>query len=105
VTFLVTVTRKAEIEINQHYRRIAEESLAAAERWRTGVWAVISSLKVLPERFGEAPEAEWYGPELRQAFYGKRRGVYRILYEVRGPEVVVHRVRHGRQDLLQPEEM
>jgi plasmid stabilization system protein ParE len=103
VSFLVTVTRKAEIEINQHYRRIAEESPPAAERWRVGVWAVISSLKTLPERFGEAPEAEWYGSELRQTFYGKRRGMYRILYEVRGQEVIVHRVRHGRQDLIEPE--
>jgi len=105
VTFLVSVTRKAEIEINQHHRRIAEESLAAADRWRIGVWAVISSLKALPERFGEAPEAEWYGPGLRQTFYGKRRGAYRILYEVRGREVFIHRVRHGRQDLLQADEL
>jgi plasmid stabilization system protein ParE len=105
VTFAILVARIADHEIGMHYIRIAERSLPAAERWRTGVWAVIRSLATLPERFPEAPEAEWYGPGLRETYYGKRLNTYRILYEVRGQAVYIHRVRHGRQDLLQPGEM
>jgi plasmid stabilization system protein ParE len=50
-----------------------------------------------------APENEWYeGGELRELLYGKRQGVYRILFEVRGDTVYILRVRHGAQELLGP---
>jgi len=47
-----------------------------------------------------AEEAEDLGIELRQALYGKRRQVYRILYTFDGTTVHVHRVRHAAQDRL-----
>jgi plasmid stabilization system protein ParE len=58
-----------------------------------------------PQRWGLAPESDWYPGELRQLLYGKRRGVYRILYEVRGKTVYILRVRHGAQAVLEPGEL
>jgi plasmid stabilization system protein ParE len=43
--------------------------------------------------------------ELRQLLYGKRRGVYRILFEVRDNNVFILRVRHSAQALLDPNEI
>jgi hypothetical protein len=57
-----------------------------------------------PERCAEAPDAEWHGAGLRQLLHGKRRYIYRILFEIRGDVVVVFRVRHRAQDLLGPED-
>lgn len=56
-----------------------------------------------PERCGLAPENEWFPGELRQLLYGKRRGVYRILFEVRDTTVYILRVRHGARKLLEPD--
>jgi plasmid stabilization system protein ParE len=56
-----------------------------------------------PERWPEAPEAEWH-EGLRQLLHGKRRHLHRILFEIRGQLVVVLRVRHGAQDFLGPED-
>jgi plasmid stabilization system protein ParE len=65
----------------------------------------IRSLAENPERFGLAPECRWYPAELRQLLYGKRRGVYRILFEIRGAIVYIVRVRHSAQALLNPDEL
>jgi plasmid stabilization system protein ParE len=58
-----------------------------------------------PERFGFAPENEWYPGELRQMLYGRKRGTYRVFFEIRGDTVYILRVRHSAQDLMGPEEM
>ena len=63
------------------------------------------SLETMPQRCGLAPESEWYPGELRQLLHGKRGGIYRILFEVRGDIVYILRVRHGAQNLLETDEI
>ncbi len=58
-----------------------------------------------PERFELARENESYPGELRQMLYGKKRGTYRILLEIRGDTVYILRVRHSAQDFVAPEEI
>lgn len=99
----VVIARKAAGEIEEHYSWIAERSEAAANRWRESLLKAIDSLEDDPERFPEAPEAEWY-EGLRQLLYGKRRQVHRILFEIQGQKVVILRVRHSAQDFLGPED-
>jgi plasmid stabilization system protein ParE len=65
----------------------------------------VLSLQDNPDRCRLAPEAEFYPGQLRQLLYGKRRGIYRILFEVQGDTVYVLRVRHGSQALLGPGEI
>src|SRR5262249_23120449 len=80
-------------------------SRAAAVRWHGQLLEDVRSLENNPERCGLAPESEWYPGEIRQLLHGKRRGVYRVLFEVRGKTVYILRVRHSDQTLLEPGEM
>src|SRR5262245_27254413 len=99
MSFHVTIARQAAREIARQYEWLAEHrSQAAADRWRDALLAAVRSLEESAERCPEAPEAEWYGQGLRQLLHGRRRQVYRILFEIRGEVVVVLRVRHGAQD-------
>ena len=43
--------------------------------------------------------------EVRQLLYGRRRQMYRILYEIRGETVYVLRLRHAARAYLDPEEI
>jgi plasmid stabilization system protein ParE len=102
MTFRVEITRRAAREIENQFHWLAERSPAAAERLRDRLLAAIGSLEENPEPCPESPEAEWYGPGLRQLLHGKRRGVYRIFFEIRGDVVIVLRVHHSAQDHLAP---
>ncbi|MCI0460405.1 MAG: type II toxin-antitoxin system RelE/ParE family toxin [Gemmataceae bacterium] len=100
----VHITARALREIDEALDWLAERSRAAAARWHERLLEAIRSLEH-PERCGLAPESEWYPGELRQLLYGKKRGVYRVLFEVRGDTVYILRVRHSAQALLEPDEL
>lgn len=97
------MTRRASRDVQTLYAQLTARSVTAADRWQAALYRTIESLRHLPERCPEAPEAEWFGPGLRETSFGKRRNTYRILFEVSEGEVVVQHVRHGRQDLLRPD--
>jgi plasmid stabilization system protein ParE len=99
----VVLARKAAREIEEQYDWLAQHSVAAANRWRDSLLEAVQSLEDNPQRCGEAPEAEWH-EGLRQLLHGKRRQVYRILFEIREENVVILRVRHSAQDFLGPED-
>ena len=102
MVYSVRFTALALAEIDSHLAWLSTQSSAAAARWHQRLLEAIQSLETNPERCSLAPENDWYSGELRQLLYGKKRGVYRILFEVRGDIVYVLRVRHGAQDLLEP---
>ena len=101
----VRIAAKATREIDEAVAWLARRSRPAAARWLGRLMEAIRSLGTNPERHGLAPESEWYPGELRHLLYGKRTGVYRILFEVREEVVYVLRVRHAAQDLLEPGEL
>ncbi len=103
--YRVRITPRALAEIDSTLARLTERAPITAQRWYERLRAAIASLADYPQRCSLAPEDEWFAGELRQLLHGKRRGVYRILFEVRGDEVIVLRVRHGAQDLLGPGEL
>lgn len=76
-----------------------------ADRWVDGILRAIRTLDQLPQRFPLSPESEWYGNNLRELYYGKRRNTYRIMFKIEGNVVYVLRIRHGRQDYLNPSEL
>lgn len=98
-------TSRALHEIDEALAWISERSRAAAIRWHAQLMEAVRSLKSNPELCGLAPESEWYPGEIRQLLHGKRRGVYRILFEVRGNIVYILRVRHSAQELLDPDQL
>ena len=59
--------------------------------------AKIATLKTSPQRCPIHPDSEVYGKEVRVLVYGKRRGVYRVLFAIRGDTVHVLTVRHSAQ--------
>jgi plasmid stabilization system protein ParE len=101
----IHITARALREIDETLDWLAARSRAAAVRWHEQLLEAIRSLENNPERCGLAPESAWYPGEIRQLLHGKRRGVYRILFEVRGNTVYILRVRHSAQAVLQPDEL
>jgi len=78
-------------------------SRATCLRWARGLRAKIATLKTGPRRCPIDPDSEVYGEEVRVLLYGKRRGVYRVLFAIRGDAVHVLTVRHSAQRSLAEE--
>ena len=70
-------------------------------RWYLEIMEVIRALADDAEQWGEWPESEWY-PGILERLVGKKRSIYRILFEIRGDTVYILRVRYGGQNLLGP---
>ena len=105
MTYQVEMSAMASREVRQTYRWKAEKDRRAAGRWQAALLAAIHSLEDQPERFSLAPEAEWCHRPIRQMLFGKRSGVYRVLYHVRGDVVFIARVRHSAQDFLSSDDL
>ena len=101
----IHITVRALSEIDGALEWLSQRSRAAAVRWHEQLSGAVRSLENNPERCGLAPENEWYPGEIRQLLHGKKRGVYRILFEVRGNTVYILRVRHSAQALLEPDDL
>jgi plasmid stabilization system protein ParE len=99
------ITARALRELDGALEWLSERSRAAAVRWHEQILEAVRSLADNPERCGLAPESEWHPGEIRQLLHGKKRGVYCILFEVRGNTVYILRVRHSAQALLGPDEL
>ncbi|HEY7790035.1 MAG TPA: type II toxin-antitoxin system RelE/ParE family toxin [Vicinamibacterales bacterium] len=69
----------------------------AGERWFVGLRTAISSLADFPSRCPLAPESHSLPTEVRQALYGERPHVYRILFTIENETVHVLHIRHGRR--------
>lgn len=62
------------------------------------LWRAVDTLELQPERCSRAAEAEDVGRDIRELLLGKRRGTYRILFEVHGRNVYILRVWHSARD-------
>ena len=88
---------EAEIEVERLYGWIVERSPLHGPEWFNGLVDAIESLRNNPQRCPIAPESPKFEEEIRQLLYGKRKGVYRVLFTIRGRAVEVLHVRHGAQ--------
>jgi plasmid stabilization system protein ParE len=92
----IVVTLTARTDAVETFRWIAEQSPDAAARWYAGFQKAIAKLSRNPERHPVAEEeSELAGITLRQMLYGRRRGIYRILFSIQEETVTVHSVRHS----------
>jgi plasmid stabilization system protein ParE len=96
---------QARAEAEAAYEWIARQSPTRAARWYKGLFAKIDTLKTYPGRCPLAPESAAFGEELRQLLYGKRGGVYRILFAIRGEVISVFSIRHSARGFLTPEDV
>jgi plasmid stabilization system protein ParE len=96
VKYRVVVTARARADAVEAFRWMAAQSPTAAARWFAGLEKAIAKLSSLPERQPLAEDdSERLGITLRELLYGRRRGVYRILFSVEGETVTLHYVRHS----------
>jgi plasmid stabilization system protein ParE len=103
VKYRVRITATAFEEVEEAIAWLEARSPSAAKRWREALLEAVDSLGASPARYPLAPESPFRGREIRQLLHGKRRGVYRILYEIRGDTVHVLHVRHGAKRFLDEE--
>ena len=103
MTYNVIVTPTADGEAMEAVRWYAERSPDIAQRWHNGLTRAINSLAKMPTRCPVShADSQALGCEVRQLLYGKRRGVYRILFSIAGDTVWVLRIRHSAKGPLKP---
>jgi plasmid stabilization system protein ParE len=97
----VVILAAAQADIRRTTLRIARTSFrSSGVEWHDRILAKIQSLARHPQMWPLAEEADDLGIPLRQALFGKRRQIYRILYTFDATTVYIHRVRHAAQDRL-----
>jgi plasmid stabilization system protein ParE len=100
VAYTIDIFPRAMADIRAAVAWRSRQSVSSAARLHAGLLAAIRSLGDNPERCSLADEATDLGVDLRELLYGRRRGVYRILFTIEGQKVNVLRVRHAAQDRL-----
>jgi plasmid stabilization system protein ParE len=105
MTHRIVIQPRAEREIREAARYLLEvsKSQAKALRWARGIRAKIETLRAEPGRCPVDPDSAAYGREVRVLLYGKRRGVYRILFTIEDDVVHVLTVRHAARRSLREE--
>jgi len=98
--YRIEISAEAKAEVRESYLWIFRDSPASAARWRKGILDAIRTLSELPQRCEIAPESRSFHQEIRQLLYGKRPGVYRILFTVEHKVIYVLHVRHGARRFL-----
>ena len=68
--------------------------------WAAGLHARIGSLVDQAEIWPEADESELFSFKLQMMLHRRGRRVHRILFEIQGDTVIVHRVRSASQNSL-----
>jgi plasmid stabilization system protein ParE len=85
VTYRVVFTARARANAVRQFHFLADRSPAAAAKWDTGLEKAIAKLAKMPERHPIAEdESDYLGITLRQMLYGRRPGVFRILFFAAG---------------------
>jgi plasmid stabilization system protein ParE len=105
MSYRVIIQPRAQLELEEAYRWISERSPGRAARWLDGMQHAIDSLETHPTRCPFAPESETSPAEVRQLLYGKRQGVYRILFLMGTDTVRIISIRHGARQRLRAEEI
>ena len=97
--FRVVLTENAEQDVENILQWFVEQSAASAgERWFQQLMARIATLESHPERCPLAPESSALGVEIREILFGKRRGRYRLFFQIDGRTVLLLRVWHGARN-------
>lgn len=102
--YRIKIAAKAYADAEEAHAWIARHSPARAAKWYVNLIEAIESLQSSPARCALAPEADAFQEEIRQLLYGKRRGMYRILFSIRADTVNVLRIIHGAREFLTPED-
>ena len=89
-----------EAEADEVYDWIAEHSPSRAAKWYNGLLNAIRSLAENPQQYPVIPEGDSFDEEVRHLLYGKRKGVYRVLFTIRDDVVYVLHILHAARGSL-----
>lgn len=101
MTYRVEITETAKKELLEAYAWIREESPNQANKWLKDIFTAVQTLKEFPLRCPVAPENDLFPLEVRQLFYGRFPGTYRILFFVQDDIVYISHIRHGARRFLE----
>jgi plasmid stabilization system protein ParE len=103
--FRIEITDRAITDADAAYEWMAEHiSIDYAAKWYRELFEQIETLTRHPARCPVARESMNFPEEIRELIYGKRRHKhrYRILFTIRGQDVVVLYVYHSSRKELDP---
>jgi len=105
--FVIQLTDLAEADIERAFIWWAKNrSLTEAKTWYKEVYRAIETLRVLPERCAVVTETKLSISGARQIAFGiGTRPTHRIIFVIKGGEVVILRIRHHAQDSLELEDL
>jgi plasmid stabilization system protein ParE len=92
----VLITQRVFHQLNEVADWIAERASDTAERWFNEFAARVQSLDTTASQCPLARESRRLPFELREMLFGKQRQ-WRVLFTVRGDDVLVMTVRHASQ--------
>ena len=102
MAYRVELTERAIRDLRRLFRGIDAENSVQARAWFNGLERRILSLDQNPARGAVTSE----DAGLRQLLYGRRRNVYRIIYNIdeRNSVVTIIHIRHAARDAFTPGE-
>ena len=107
MAYQVVLADSAKADANRIYDWVVERAPVRGPEWFQELLDSMYSLEQLPNRCPLAREAGEAKRDIRCLLFGKRRGVYRILYEVdeKRQMVWILHIRHGALRDLRPGEL
>jgi plasmid stabilization system protein ParE len=99
MNYTVIITAQALEELEAAYLWLLERTEQHAPAWYNRVLDAVNSLQQMPARCPLAPENEEADEEVRHLIVGDHIHGYRIIFAIRGIDVIVLDIVHGaRQD-------
>lgn len=107
MAYQVALADSAKADANRIYDWVVEQAPVRGPEWFEELIDSLYSLEELPNRCPMAREAAEAQREIRCLLFGKRRGVYRILYEVdeKRQTVWILHIRHGARQDIEPDQL
>jgi plasmid stabilization system protein ParE len=102
MVYRIEISPEARDEAERAYLWIGQNSRKSSEKWLKGLFEAIDTLSNQPHRCQVASESDQFPVEIRQLLYGKRPGVYRVLFTIAEDSVRVLHIRHSARDELKP---
>lgn len=94
MTFTVLIMPAAEAELQEAYDWLVLQTPQHGPIWFNTLLDAILSLEKMPARCPVAPESTEQ-ESVRQLVHGDKRYAYRILFTIRGSNVLVLHIRHA----------
>ena len=107
MTYHVDLSTRAVRDLEQLYIAKNAAESAAAAKWFNGLEEAVMSLSSHPYRCPVAPESRKLRRKLWHLLYGKKRHVYRVIFEVDDSQATVWGVtiRHGARRQIKKTEI